>query len=226
MNDLEKLARDVMSAVDISLTENFVRIVLFSRDNPELAVLGIGKKKFTFGNRDHLEWLADKYVKGRDPKPLPVPSTVPDPALALVMIRGYLVNPDEVDSKIDGHRWAMVAENVVGNLLERFIDSKLDDDDWIWCAGEVVKRVDFIRESKKPGLDWESLQIKNRDNSENSSSSAIRQGTDIQKWYRTKSKTGTTRWDLFPANVVGSHLTEHGFHDFIAKYIGTLHVSD
>lgn len=101
-------------------------------------------------------------------------------------------------------------------------DSKCTDDDWVWCAGEVVKAVDFIRPSKQAGVDWESLQIKNRDNSENSSSSAIRNGTDIKKWYRTVSKTGSTRWEKFPVGADGEKLDEVDFQNFVKEYLMNL----
>lgn len=226
MEDLEYLAREVMLARDPLLVENFVKIILFSRDNPDLRVLARGRLKMPFGSEEHLEWLADRYLRGREPKQLPTPGTVPDPALAAVMIHGYGVDERAINTQIDGHRWAMVAENVVGDLLERFIDSELDDDDWVWCAGEVVKSVDFIRPSRSVGLDWESLQIKNRDNSENSSSSAIRNGTDIQKWYRIKSKTGQTRWEVFPVGAVDFQFSEDRFQNFIVEYIGQLPEDD
>lgn len=50
---------------------------------------------------------------------------------------------------------------------------------------------------------WEAVQVKNRDNTENSSSSAIRQGTTIEKWFRTYSKPSrkratNTNWENFP----------------------------
>lgn len=204
------------------LASNFVKIVHFVHDNPDLAVAFRGKTPPAFGSELYLDKLAEKYARGFDSKPLPRPQTVPDPALAVVMEHGYLVDRGEIGTQIDGHRWAMVAENVVGDLLERYIYSELGEDDWIWCAGEVVKHCDFIRGGVGRGNRWESLQIKNRDNSENSSSSRVRIGTEIQKWHRTVSRTGETRWDEFPVGSADVQLSEHGFQEYIIEYIGNL----
>lgn len=222
MDDLERLAREIMRKREPRLEEWFVQIVLFLADNPDLATTFRGKMAPVFGSPEYLERIARRYIDGMKSRPLPKPQTVPDPALAVVMEYGYDVDSGELDSQINGHRWAMVAENVVGDLLERYIYSQLGDDDWIWCAGEVVKHIDFIRKARRPGVKWESLQIKNRDNSENSSSSKIRAGTDIQKWHRTRSKTGQTRWDEFPVGPVDISLSEVGFQKFIVEYIRDL----
>lgn len=225
MDELETLAHEVMTEIDHSLADNFVKIVLFSRDNPRLRVLQHVSRKLPepkFGNREHLVYLAKKYSNGRQPKRLPMPKTVPDPALATVMEIGYGKAKEDLEILVEGHRIAMVAENVVGELLERYIDMKLSDDDWIWCAGEVVKSVDFIRRGTQPDILWESLQIKNRDNSENSSSSAIRTGTDIKKWYRTVSRTGETKWSEFPIGSEEDKLDEDDFRRFVRGYLGQL----
>src|SRR6059058_3167229 len=55
---------------------------------------------------------------------------------------------------------------------------------WIWCSGTSVKAVDFIHYDEKNN-EWNLLQVKNRDNTENSSSSKIRDNTTIKKWFRT-----------------------------------------
>lgn len=62
----------------------------------------------------------------------------------------------------------MCAENYAGNLLERYLDSVLRKNDWCWCCGDFVKAIDFI--GKDDNGKWQALQIKNRDNTENSSS--------------------------------------------------------
>lgn len=222
MDQLAQLAREIMSDIDNSLTENFVNIVLFARDNPSLRVLQRKSKKNPnpeFGTKKHLVYLANRYANGREVKPLPRPQTVPDPALSTVLKFGYEKKDADLNALIEGHRIAMVAENVVGELLERYIDEKLSDEDWIWCAGEVVRSVDFIRRSKAPDTVWESLQIKNRDNSENSSSSAVRKGTQIEKWHRTISRTGATRWHLFPVGNNENKLDENDFRAFIKAYL-------
>ena len=115
------------------------------------------------------------------------------------------------------HQHAMCAENCVGALLERYLDSVLRAHGWHWCCGDFVRAVDFLR--PLPAGGWELLQIKNRDNSENSSSSAIRQGTPILKWFRTYSRTGATNWANLPASMQGVGLSEDGFVRFVCQYL-------
>jgi hypothetical protein len=85
------------------------------------------------------------------------------------------------------HNLFMSAENIQGALLEEYIDSVISGYGWIWCKGNTLRSVDFCIPNGK-----HLLQIKNKSNSENSSSSNIRSGTSIKKWYRlgTKTKAG------------------------------------
>lgn len=211
------LARQAIEEVNPKLSEQFLAIVEFSKVEPKLAV----SRRKTKSNPnpsttdlEHYRFLANKFSNGHLQGGLPQPGTIPDPALSLVMRYGYNVPRQDLSNLIEGHRIAMVAENMVGDLLERYLDSVLNDA-WIWCAGEVVKHVDFIQRPSEPGAPWKALQIKNRDNSENSSSSAIRNGTSISKWYRTKSRTGATMWDSFPLENEKPVLSEESFQNFV-----------
>ena len=67
--------------------------------------------------------------------------------------------------------------------------------------------------------EWRLLQIKNRDNSENSSSMAIRKGTSIEKWFRSFSKKTDTNWDQFPDENVKGLVSEEGFRAFVREYL-------
>jgi len=108
----------------------------------------------------------------------------------------------------------MAAENVTGNLLEEYIATVMEPLGWIWCSGTMIKGTDFIKfptaHNQKPIL----LQIKNRSNSENSSSSSIRIGTTIEKWYRLEAESGITRWNLFPDAQGVKLLSEENFKAF------------
>lgn len=215
------LARQAMDEINPNLTQHFLAVVEFSISQPNLAI----KRPKTKANPEpstsdieHFRYLARKFNNGRLRKSLPQPQTVPDPALPITMQHGYGVAQYDLENYIEGHRVAMVAENVVGELLERYLDSVLNDE-WIWCAGEVVKHVDFIQPPAVLGGAWRALQIKNRDNSENSSSGAIRNGTDILKWYRTKSRSGETMWENFPIESDDGQLSEESFQQFIQDYV-------
>ena len=114
------------------------------------------------------------------------------------------------------HLESMASENAVGALLERYLDSVLRKKGWAWCCGNFVKAIDFIKFDN--GV-WFELQIKNRSNTENSSSSKIREGTSIHKWYRTEAKTGETMWNNVPEPMKGFNLSEEGFKKFVEQYL-------
>ena len=82
-----------------------------------------------------------------------------------------------------GHQLYMSAENTNGKVLEEFLASILEKVGWIWCAGATIMAIDFIKITND---DYKMLQIKNKYNTENSSSNKIRTGKPIHKWYRLK----------------------------------------
>lgn len=81
------------------------------------------------------------------------------------------------------HNLFMSAENIQGNLLEEYIAGCIRPYGFLWCAGNVLRAVDFCNAAGT------LLQIKNKSNTENSSGSAIREGTSINKWYRLGTRT-------------------------------------
>lgn len=107
-----------------------------------------------------------------------------DPALVTIVKVVKDLSDIEAKEKETIHNLFMAAENVQGGLLEEYISENVKNLGWIWCAGEVLKAVDFCNETGSA-----LLQIKNKYNTENSSSSKIRTGTIIQKWCRIKKKT-------------------------------------
>lgn len=109
----------------------------------------------------------------------------------------------------------MSAENILGLILEEYLYVNLRQFGWHCAWGETVKSVDFIHESGR------LLQIKNRSNSENSSSSAVRNGTEIEKWFRIRADTGQYMWAGLN-NICGTtHLSEQEFSNFVRATISS-----
>ena len=145
------------------------------------------------------------------------PKTIPDPAVSIILKELYKV-PEQNLQKIKlEHQYSMLAEDAVGELLEDYIDytSINSGAGWTRAYGDVIRSVDFI---KKEDEGWRLLQIKNRDNSENSSSQSVRDGTTIEKWFRTFSRSGKTNWNNFPDLILRNKLSEAGFFDHIKQY--------
>ena len=110
--------------------------------------------------------------------------TCTDLALRVIVKASQDFSDDEVTSAEQHHNLYMSAENVQGKLLEEYIALNTREYGILWCAGKVLHSIDFCNSSGQF-----LLQVKNKYNTENSSSSAIRKGTLIQKWYRLGVKT-------------------------------------
>ena len=160
--------------------------------------------------------LAKRYFKYKFAKvSLSTPQTVPDEMVSVVLKRFYNHSLEKIKTIKIEHQQSMAAENMIGELLERYIDSISSKIGWVWCCGSLVRHVDFI---KPETSGYRLLQIKNRNNSENSSSKAIRDNTSIEHWFRTYARTGKTNWGNFPDTSLRSSLSEAGFISFIENY--------
>jgi hypothetical protein len=107
------------------------------------------------------------------------------------------------------HRISMSAENILGLLLEEFLAEQLADYGWFCGWGDVIRHVDFCHG------DGALLQIKNRSNSENSSSSRVRLNQPIEKWYRVNAQTGLPQWSYFNQKYGTDRFSEQHFAEFI-----------
>jgi SinI restriction endonuclease len=207
------------SKSEIGLVESFSQICNYLADNPE-SLSWKGKLKPSVHTREGLDKLAERYFASYRKSDFPAkPGTVPDEMVSIVMQVAYGYT-DEQSQKIKiEHQYSMCAENCVGALLERYLDSILRSEGWHWSCGDFVKAIDFIR--KNENGTWVALQIKNRNNSENSSSSSVRNGTLIQKWFRSFSRRKATNWDKLPENMSGYSLSEKSFIAFAKTYLLT-----
>lgn len=173
----------------------------------------IGRLSVQKDTSAYMQRYVGRYYKTREERiSLRVIGTIADPAVDVIL--EAFTELKDLPTVSENHRISMAAENLLGELLERYIAVRLEPCGWVWCAGNVVRSVDFLRQDLSI-----ALQIKNRDNSENSSSSAIRDGTNIQKWFRIYSRTGRTNWENFPFE---SGLSEDDFHEYVKDYAKAL----
>lgn len=204
-----------------NLIESFSQICNFLADNPDRISWRTSKENPDIPsvyNENGLSKLASRYFLSYEKTVFPsAPSTTSDEMVSIVMQEAYGYSVEECNKIKISHQQSMSAENCVGALLERYLNSVLCSKGWYWCCGDFVKAIDFL--TKDSTGKWFAIQIKNRDNSENSSSSAIRNGTSIEKWFRTFSKTGKTNWDNLPELMHGYELSEDGFIAFSRSYL-------
>lgn len=221
ISNSDEIARQAIQQIDPSLENKFADLVRFLSINPSMASALRGKNAPEIGTEDYILAAASNYANGRAPKrPVP-PATIPDEMVSFVLEHYFDVDSKNLERVKKEHALSMGAENIVGNLLEHYLASVIESYGWVWCAGSLVKAVDFIKPATNQ-VDWVLLQVKNRDNSENSSSSAIRIGTTIDKWHRTFSKKPGSNWAAFPDAVGSELLSEEGFRQFVKIYLKSL----
>lgn len=214
-------AANVMDEIDPRLTWGFENLVRCLSINTELSPASRSRNIQT-GSQEHIAKLANNFASSRSVRAPTPPSTVPDEMVSRILNVYFNVPQEKLEEAKYLHALSMGAENIVGDLLERYIASVIEPQGWIWCSGSTVKSVDFIRPPVDANDVWGLLQVKNRDNSENSSSSAIRNGTEIIKWFRTFSRTGTTNWEAFPCVNARNSLSEAGFINFVSQYLSSM----
>lgn len=219
VSNAAEVAQAAMGSVNPTLIEKYVTLIRFLSDEPNAASVMRGKGAPAVGSEEYIRRQALNFAGGREPKaPMP-PETVPDDMVSFILCNYFDVPEEDLDRAKREHLLSMGAENLVGDLLERYLASILEPLGWIWCSGSMVRAVDLIRPPELSGGKWRLLQVKNRDNSENSSSSAIRVGTAIEKWFRTYSRREGSNWAAFPDITVRCHLSEQAFRDFVKKYL-------
>jgi hypothetical protein len=143
------------------------------------------------------------------------PTTVPDELTSILLESLYKHEKKQRNCIQKQYQEQKQTEMFIGGLLELYIQKEGFAKGWIY-SGKLLDKVDFIR---KEGENlWETLQIKNSDNTENSSAKTVRDGTKILMWNRRKSSKGTYFWDEFPDSDLKRNLSEKGFRKFIKNF--------
>lgn len=136
---------------------------------------------------DYIKDWINRYKKAMEQLPskhIGAPKkTCSDPSLSKIVMTVCDITDEEVLDYERKHNLFMAAENIQGDLLEEYISENVAPFGWAWCAGEILAAADFC---KTDGSAF--LQIKNKDNTENSSSSKIRNGTEIKKANRLRTR--------------------------------------
>lgn len=179
-------------------------------------------KKLNYRSNEHLSILKERFlndrplVKENKAQDKNKKGVIPDNAIYEYIKEKHNFNDENILLVRNYHNMAMDAENRFGYYLEEFIYSKIKKNNWIWCTGSVLKSIDFIKKnSKNKDEPWTMLQIKNSDNSENSSSNKIRKGTNIKKWFRRFSMRNDTNWDKLIEITSCDDLSEDNFLEFL-----------
>ena len=182
--------------------------------NPDLAP-DKRSKKIASHDEAISHWV-EKFYKGYLGRPSAktgqAPATIPDPVISEIIcaVLSHLSDTD-ISKVVYAHRLAMSAENLVGPFVEEYVFDTLKTHGWALAWGESVRAVDLC------GRGGQLIQIKNRSNTENSSSRKVREGTPISKWFRVDAVSGEYLWDELCAmtGVSKGTLSESGFRAFV-----------
>ena len=142
-------------------------------------------------------------------------STIADPMVDKIIGTATKLSEEKVKQIVSAHRLGMAAENILGLLLEEYIAKNVAAKGWFCCWGNAVRSIDFISNR------GELLQIKNRSNSENSSSVRVRDNTKILHWFRIDATNGKTQWSELEKMTGATKLSEEGFGDFVVETMKT-----
>jgi hypothetical protein len=167
---------------------------------------------------EYLNRWIDSYHKGFYNRPSQrkgkLSKVIPDSILIDIITSRYSISNIQADTIQKGHSILMSVENVVGEILEEYLEYKLMPLGWLCAWGSTIQSVDFCH----PELGF--LQIKNSDNSENSSSSSVRFGKPINKWFRRFStRQNVYNWDALIEMTECKSLGEDDFREFTRKLI-------
>ncbi len=202
-----EFARKAIREIEPSLEPQYLTLIHFLADNPEFRGKIRGKNPPEFATFDYFKKTASIFANGRLVSRPKNSGKTPDPLLTEVFGKMNRLQSSEVKTAVKYHGDFMVIENMVGKIVEHYIASKLEPKGWVWCSGDFVAKVDFIFPNSDG--DFEVLQIKNKDVTENSSS-IVGRGS-IPKWVRLKGKKAKANWDQFPNVQARNELSEEDF---------------
>jgi hypothetical protein len=187
-------ARSEIRRHDQNLEKSFLNLLGFLSTNPEFIVKLRGNNPPDFGTLEYMAKTAEMFAAGRIISAPVNSGKTSDPLLGGLFQQLNSSSDSEVENAIRIHGDFMVLENKVGKILEHYLAARLEPLGWVWCSGDFVDKIDFVKIVSGKG--HELLQVKNKDVTENSSSSKGR-GT-VPKWARLKGKKAITDWQNFP----------------------------
>ena len=179
----------------MTLDEEFKIIEEFVKDG-NANFLKPKSDKYKANSKDHLKKLKEYFLNARpENKKKRKPSKTQNDEVLWEFIKSkHDLSDNQVKEYSKFNKLAMTYETILGSFLEEFVYLNLKDFGWIWCSGNIIQDIDFIKKTKDEDntkYNWVSLQIKTSDNTENAPASRVRDGTSILKWYRRFSKDST-----------------------------------
>ena len=200
------LAQIEIQKYDSSLEKPYLNLLKFLASYPEFRVNLRGNNPAEFGSPPYIEKTAQMFALGRTITPPINSGKSTDTLLGILFQQMNQSSEVEAQEAIKMHGDFMVLENKVGKILEHYLATKLEPTGWIWCSGDFVEKIDFV---KVGSSNFSVLQVKNKDVTENSSSTRGR--GDVPKWARLKGKKAVPDWENFPDEKARDLISEKDF---------------
>lgn len=188
-------------------------------DKSRTPSLKLAKKTTHIPSDVYVKRWVDFYLKGYESRPsvkMAIASKIfPDSIIPLLYKISTPDKPDQdIAKEFEAHARFMNIENLTGELLEEYLSIKLKSNSWFCAWGSTIDAVDFCN------TEGTLLQIKNSNNSENSSSSQVRNNTKIIKWFRRNSKKDNSYNWIELTKITGvEDISENDFREWSVKVI-------
>ena len=167
-----------MDFIEECKTLSIENTINFLKEFPELAAKGAETKEQQINN------ILNFYSKKPQPNDQ---TTTPDYLVSRILELVFKNKESERALMQKQYNNQKQTEMMIGQLLEWYLLKEGKNFGWIFTA-ECVRAVDFL---KMENDRWILYQIKNSDNTENSSAKDIRTGTPIIHWFRRFSNPTT-----------------------------------
>ena len=121
--DAENIAKKIMQQFDPNLSERFGVLIQFLADNPDSASGLRGNTGSVVGSEEYIHHQAENFVRSREPRAPTPPATIPDEMVSFIINKYFDVPENELERAVELHNLSMGAENLIGDILERYIAS-------------------------------------------------------------------------------------------------------
>jgi len=217
----EVIARSAMAAINPALADKYASLIKLLSMNPEAASSMRGKSSPEPGTEAYIRAQAANFASARAPRAPEPPATIPDEMVSVILGNYFNVPTANLERAKQEHLLSMGAENLVGELLERYLASIMEPRGWIWCSGSTVKAVDLIKPPATPGGKWKLLQVKNRDNSETLRARPSEMGLTSRNGFEP-SRRSRIELGRFSRRGNSPARSEAGFRQYVKAYLEAL----
>lgn len=164
-------------------------------------------------NKENISMKIEKFLF-TDKLYIKPPGTKPDELVADILEQFCNMDPRFRSNQQKAYNQQKQVEQYMGQLLEFYLLKNSFHLGWIQ-SGDCIRGTDMIKQNADRS--WFKLQIKNSNNTTNSSSAGFIKGKAVT-WFRRFAQKGTYNWNNFPDEIVRKNLSEDKFKEFLVEH--------